>query len=185
MRKREILPTVKQRRASKYDYLVGSVIGNRKVLSSMPRSLFEVECLVCGHISAQRGVDLEKIKTRKCVQCILNNRDANVTHVYNRVKNNAKNRKIEWSLTIDDFKQIASMSCFYCGINPIKTNSLRDRSPYYHGLDRVNNALGYTKRNSVSCCPICNYAKHDLSIEEFEVWLSRCYTNTILKKKKI
>ena len=149
-------------------------------MSSLPKSLFEVECLDCGHISVQRGIDLEKMKDRDCLRCILFSRDANVTYVYNRVKGNAKKRNIEWDLTVQDFGSIARKSCYYCNIQPSKAPGQRERSPFYHGIDRVDNSLGYTFQNSVSCCAICNYAKHDLSIEDFKQWLTNCYNHTIV-----
>lgn len=180
MRTRQILPAVKQRKSSKYDHLVGSVLGTRKVLESLPRSLFQVQCLDCGHLSTQRGIDLEKMKNRSCIKCIIDSRDANVTFIYNRVKGNAKTRKIKWELTIDEFKSIAQNQCFYCNSFPPKSPGFRDRSPFYHGLDRINNNLGYNITNSVSCCAICNYAKHDLSIKDFKVWLTNCYNHTIV-----
>jgi hypothetical protein len=42
-----------------------------------------------------------------------------------------------------------------------------------NGIDRADNALGYTVENSVSCCKICNIAKRDLTIEEFIFWGKR------------
>lgn len=184
MRTRQILPIVKQRKPSKYDYLVGTTLGTRKVLESLPRSLFQVQCIECGHLSTQRGIDLEKMKNRSCIKCIIDSRDANVTFIYNRVKGNAKTRNIKWDLTINKFKLIAQDKCFYCNSLPPKSPGFRDRSPFYHGLDRVDNSLGYSVKNSVSCCSICNYAKHDLSIKDFKIWLTKCYNHTILNGDK-
>lgn len=184
MRTRQIIPAVKQRKSSKYDHLVGTIIGTRKILESLPRSLFQVECLGCGHISTQRGIDLEKMSQRSCIKCIIDSRDANITLVYNRVKGNAKTRNIKWELTINEFKSIAKNKCFYCDSLPPKSPGFRDRSPFYHGLDRVNNNLGYSVTNSVSCCSICNYAKHDLSMQDFKIWLTKCYNHTIINGDK-
>lgn len=182
VRTRNNIPNVKQRKPSKYDQLVGQTFGTRKVLESLPRSLFQVKCLKCGHLSVQRGIDLQKMNNRSCINCIINARDANVTFIYNRVKGNAKTRKIKWDLDINQFQKIAQNRCFYCNCIPSKSPGFRDRSPFYHGLDRLNNNLGYTVDNSVSCCSICNYAKHTLSIEEFKTWLTNCYTHTILNE---
>lgn len=43
----------------------------------------------------------------------------------------------------------------------------------YNGVDRVNNSDGYTIKNCVPCCAICNYAKRDLSETEFVAWARR------------
>lgn len=83
----------------------------------------------------------------------------------------AKNRNIEFKLTIEDFKKITSQVCFYCGDTP--TPKLRNAKDKYNdailanGIDRINNSLGYTQENSVACCSPCNYIKSDLELEYF------------------
>ena len=42
-------------------------------------------------------------------------------------------------MAFETFKQISSLPCVYCGLDANK------------GIDRVDNQLGYTKENSVSC----------------------------------
>lgn len=180
MRTRQVFPESKQRRPSKYDYLVGQKLGTRVVLESLPKSLFRVECSVCEHETFQRGIDLEKLKDKECIKCIIDNRDANATTVFNRVKGNAKIRKIPFTITLNDFIQIAYKNCFYCNEPPVQNYNFRDRGRPYNGLDRIDNSLGYTLENSVSCCPICNYAKHDLSVTEFKNWLTKCYKSFVV-----
>jgi predicted nucleic-acid-binding Zn-ribbon protein len=174
------LPKVKQQRGSKYDKYVGQKIGTRTVTESLPRSLFYVVCSECGHETVQRGIDLEKLWDRDCLKCKIDNRDANATTVYNRVKGNAKKRSISFDITLKDFIEIASKNCFYCNQEPVQGHNFRTRSQPYNGLDRLENSFGYTRENSVSCCPTCNYAKHDLSILEFKAWLTKCYGYFIL-----
>lgn len=174
------MPKVKQQRSSKYDNYVGQKIGTRLIVSSLPRSLFSVICTVCSHETVQRGVDLVKLSDRECLKCKINSRDANATTVFNRVKGNANTRSIKFEITLKDFMDIASKNCFYCNEKPIQNHDFRARSKPYNGLDRLDNSKGYTKNNSVSCCPTCNYAKHDLSLSEFKVWLTKCYDYLIL-----
>lgn len=66
-------------------------------------------------------------------------------------------------MTLEEFKEVASMSCTYCGLDANK------------GIDRVDNAQGYTKENSVSCCKTCNYMKNKLSLEDFKKQIERVY----------
>jgi hypothetical protein len=40
----------------------------------------------------------------------------------------------------------------------------------HNGIDRLDNALGYTTANSVPCCKPCNQAKNDRSVDEFRDW---------------
>lgn len=52
--------------------------------------------------------------------------------------------------------------CFYCGTpaNPL------------NGIDRLDNAIGYTETNTVPCCKVCNWGKGDkLSSSE---WIDHC-----------
>jgi hypothetical protein len=35
------------------------------------------------------------------------------------------------------------------------------------GIDRINNEVGYSIKNSVPCCGVCNYMKRKFSKEEF------------------
>jgi hypothetical protein len=45
----------------------------------------------------------------------------------------------------------------------------------YNGIDRVDNTLGYSKENCVSCCKICNYMKQVLTLEEFYSHIRRIH----------
>lgn len=180
MRTRKIFPESKQRKVSKYDNLVGMTLGNRKILKSLPRSLFEVECLDCGHISFQRGDALSKLPNIQCQRCKIENRDPNLNTSFLRTKGNAKTRGIDFSLSKLEYGEIAILSCKYCGAEPERTkNEFVERCPAYNGLDRIDSSIGYIKENVVSACKYCNYAKHDLSLEDFKSWLIRCYDYTV------
>ena len=73
-------------------------------------------------------------------------------------KNNADKRSISFDLTVADFSALWSQACSYCG-GDIETI----------GLDRIDNAKGYTMDNVVSCCGRCNEMKMGESADE---WLS-------------
>lgn len=87
----------------------------------------------------------------------------------------AKSRGLAWELSIEQFKILTKGNCVYCGVEP--RQSVRDKyAPeeyIYNGIDRVDNKQGYTESNSVSCCGICNTAKHALSLEQYEEWVTR------------
>jgi hypothetical protein len=185
VRRRNIIPKVKQQRGSKYDYLIGTTVGTRIILTSLPRSLFEVKCLKCNHFSVQRGVDLEKLSYRECKKCQIDNRDPNLNMAYLRTKGNAKTRNIDFKISKNYFSTIASQSCFYCGSMPTQdAKGFVDRCKSYNGLDRIDASFGYIEGNVASSCKYCNYAKHDMSVEDFKKWLTKCYTHTIISKSK-
>ena len=41
----------------------------------------------------------------------------------------------------------------------------------YNGIDRLDNNEGYLPSNVVTCCKICNRAKHSLTVVEFLEWV--------------
>jgi len=87
----------------------------------------------------------------------------------------AKARGLEFSLTKAEFGCLTKEPCTYCGIPPsqVFTNGGK-ASPYiYNGIDRVDSNKGYTIVNTVPCCKTCNYAKSNLTLAEFMLWLDR------------
>jgi hypothetical protein len=57
-----------------------------------------------------------------------------------------------WEIGLDDFQQLISSPCHYCG-GPLDETGC--------GLDRKDNSLGYIGSNIVPCCGICNIVKND------------------------
>lgn len=87
-----------------------------------------------------------------------------VSGKYYTYRLSAKVRGLIFNLTLDDFKLFWQIPCSYCG-SEIKTI----------GLDRLDNDLGYTIENVVSCCKVCNRMKGPMNRDEF---LKRCKTIT-------
>lgn len=97
--------------------------------------------------------------------------------VYGEYKRHAKQKSRDFLLTKEQFKDITSKSCSYCGAPPHTTMYSRHKrmseegklySQYiYTGIDRVDNSQGYTLDNCVPCCVICNRMKLTLSREDF------------------
>ncbi len=92
-------------------------------------------------------------------------------HAAYRVKTgNARKRGINFELTEDQFRQLSSQNCFYCGREPSnRYNNNNGRKGYYHGdfihsgIDRVDNTKGYLFENCVPCCKECNFMKADIT----------------------
>jgi hypothetical protein len=79
-----------------------------------------------------------------------------------------------FELTKEDFREITKQNCYYCGDKPTRKVNLNPLNPtdeystfVLTGIDRVDNAKGYTKDNVVSCCTICNMMKTDKSLQVF------------------
>jgi hypothetical protein len=75
-------------------------------------------------------------------------------------KLNAKKRGIDFSLSIQDYANLISKPCHYCGADHV-------------GLDRVDSDLGYHQTNVVPCCYRCNKAKSNSSYKEFKEWMQK------------
>lgn len=84
-------------------------------------------------------------------------------------KNGAKERGLEFALTDGQIDKLFSQICCYCGAQPeqIKTNGRNTGEFIYNGIDRIDNNKGYTIDNVVACCGKCNFAKNQLTPEEF------------------
>lgn len=91
--------------------------------------------------------------------------------VFSEYKRNATKRNLEFLLSKEDFVDFMYGECFYCGSPPAncmkKQKVTGEEFHQFNGVDRVNNEIGYTLDNCVSCCKLCNHAKKDLSKEEF------------------
>jgi hypothetical protein len=76
--------------------------------------------------------------------------------MYAKLRKNARDRGIEFSLSERFFGYLTTKNCNYCGeeVNTI-------------GIDRIDSFKGYTDDNVVRCCRICNIAKNQQSVDEF------------------
>lgn len=179
--------------------IVGEVFGRLTVLSAsvsgkrnVTRVLVKCEC---GKIItlAYTTLRLKKKAVRSC-GCVqkekarlLGLKNAKslgfsaLTIIFTHYIKSAKNRDFCFELTREQFKDITSKDCHYCGAKPsnsvakIKKNKSMNGDYIFNGIDRKDNAAGYTIENSLPCCKICNYAKRTLSYDEFIAYLNRVH----------
>jgi hypothetical protein len=95
--------------------------------------------------------------------------------VFSEYRGRAKYLKLDFGLTFQEFKELSSKPCFYCGHSPFRVKIVGDDHCLHNGVDRVDNSLGYVNRNLVPCCSICNYAKQTMTQAEFFSWIKRVY----------
>lgn len=81
---------------------------------------------------------------------------------------NAEIRGVPFLLTEAQFVRLVRERCMYCGEKPASS----------HGIDRIDNTLGYTQHNSAPCCAQCNRAKSNLDKDTFLDWVTRVHTYT-------
>ena len=81
-----------------------------------------------------------------------------------RYKVSARGRKLQWELSNTDAARILMSPCRYSGTTPSR------------GIDRVDNTQGYFPWNCVPCCKVCNRAKLNMTLDDFNAWLDRMCT---------
>jgi len=112
-----------------------------------------VSCKVCSESQAKQD---EKRKHR--IRNFKNETFKNIKGYYKDYIVGATKRHKVITIDFDTFSTLVQSPCYYCGhSNPEETN----------GIDRMDNSIGYTNENCVSCCWICNRMKHVSSVEFF------------------
>lgn len=109
--------------------------------------------------------------------------EASFNECYVAYKASAKRRGYRFDLTKEQFREIITQPCIYCG----ESLTQRRKAPIqgngdfeYTGIDRYDNSKGYVLENCVPCCKKCNRIKTDMSVEEMETSISK-----ILSRKDI
>ena len=99
------------------------------------------------------------------------------TYLLCRYRFSAKRKGLAFELKAEDFKKLTSSPCHYCGSLPaLKSQQKQGFGAYiYNGIDRVDNAEGYTVENTVPCCRMCNVAKNTHSLQDFLAWIKNVY----------
>lgn len=138
----------------------------------------------CGHIAYMKGNHLTAGRSKGCRSCSnrLPEGQAGFNNLLSKYKTRCITHKRVFDLSEEEFKEITSSNCHYCGVSPYKeskstystSENTKKHSIYlYNGIDRIDSSLGYTKENSVPCCEICNKAKRDMSYNDFINYLKR------------
>lgn len=110
-------------------------------------------------------------------------KDCSYRALVNRYRQSARKRGFPFLLSLSECHELFKRRCSYCGKEPFiefnahVTNTERAVSGKitYMGIDRINNALGYTSDNVQSCCFTCNSAKSQMALDEFKEWVSQVY----------
>lgn len=184
------MPKIKDRTGIRYGRLVA--IRSVPAPEEYSNKTAYWECLCdCGKTVSVQGASLSSGCTKSCGCSKLVNKHlwtrkkgksfsetGNLQLLYNSYKNNAKQRNKIFCLSLEEFEVLTSSDCYYCGTPPNKAfrnrSSNESATPYvYNGIDRKDNELGYTPKNCLPCCKVCNIAKREMPFEDFLVWLDK------------
>lgn len=146
----------------------------------------------CGNLCLNKRGDLRVVSDRTPRNCGCVGRynskpkgEANLNRVVDGYKGSARHRKISWDLTDEEAKQLLLAKCFYCNTLPSRIYKRvlhSNGDAIVNGIDRLDNTIGYTTLNVVSCCKFCNIAKGTLSLERFILNIKKLYENLSLEQ---
>jgi len=83
---------------------------------------------------------------------------------YKVLRNGAKHRNRKLELSFEQFCEIVERPCIYCGETEKRI-----------GIDRTDNTIGYTKKNSAPCCTVCNFMKRTMTKKDFLLHIDKVY----------
>ena len=190
----------------KSSYFVGQMFGGLEIKEVIPSNqqgkhvILNCLCHFCGNMKMING---GKIKKRNSCGCKQNdsstwkNSDGPKSMPWQlpsgvAAKNNleyqyirgAKKRNISYELTSEEFEELVTGKCNYCGRKHTQTAKGQGKTSgdfKYTGIDRIDSKLGYVKNNCVSCCWDCNDMKKDRDVEQFVNHIKRLYENMIME----
>ena len=130
------------------------------------------------------GADLKRGRVKSC-GCFRANHlqygESAFNRLYNTYSRRARSKNLPFSFSKDEFKEITSLPCAYCGIEPKQVASKGNDRTYgeyiYNGIDRIDSNKGYEEGNVVPCCGQCNVAKNNYTYDEFMTWIHRLSKN--------
>ena len=105
-------------------------------------------------------------------------------YIYKMYQTAAKKRNIPFELSFEEFNNLVSKDCVYCGKEPeiptckryLKSKPFTtDPDAKFNGIDRIDSSKGYTIDNCVPCCEMCNKMKLDHSKEFFLKHVTKIY----------
>lgn len=180
--------------------LIGKTFGTFKVLSFALKKrkdrmrLWNVHCNICGYLSRKTTKEILQCLTT-CVNCSnFPQGQAGLNRLYHDYIRGCNRRKLEFNLSIEEFKEITSGICHYCGTVPVllicatsnKQKKYQWGNYFYNGIDRKNPNKIYNKDNCVSCCWVCNRAKSTMLYEEFIAYINNMinYSLSLIKNYK-
>jgi len=88
---------------------------------------------------------------------------------YGSYKQAAKVRNLIFDLSKDQFKEIVTQPCHYCGSEEFMPFTAQNCNGHFygHGVDRIDSSKGYFIENCLPCCRRCNTMKLDMPYDVF------------------
>src|SRR5690348_7016806 len=148
-------------------------------LTKYKKAVWRCQC-DCGNVREVVGSALIGGRTRSCgCRRKLSEGQAAFNGLFGSYQKSAKKRNIRFELSRELFAEIIQKNCYYCDSAPSNRRSHErgNGALIYNGIDRIDNKIGYTKKNSVPCCAMCNKSKNNHTKDEFLFWIKKVYCN--------
>jgi len=140
----------------------------------------------CGTIFSRLTHNLVHSKEATCNKCArikqgLKKRLPNHQSYFNKIiaqmTKRIKKKNLAMDLSYEDCVNLFKSPCIYCNTPYFDAEDPKD--VYFHrsGIDRVDNTKGYTHKNVVPCCDICNKMKLALPKDVFLKHIEKIYLN--------
>lgn len=179
---------------------IGQIIDEVVIINYIEKKyLWEARCS-CGNTVKKSGSWFNKTKSPKIKSCgckqycgphknqkVEDPKKVSIKALYKRNRSSARHNKKTWNISLEQFIELSFSNCHYCDRPPSRkynvyiTNLGRYISKHrewcdqawilYNGIDRIDSHVGYEIGNIVPACRTCNFAKNDLSYDEFILWL--------------
>lgn len=137
-------------------YLYQCDCGNQKVIHQAAVTSGNTKSCGCAYKDA-------------AIRKTLPNNQGTINQIYAGYRVNARRRNFNFNLSVEKFTDLIKQKCHYCGTE----NSNNRGGFHYNGVDRIDSKLGYSVDNCVTSCRLCNYAKSNLTQEEFLEWIMK------------
>lgn len=146
----------------------GKLIALNRIGSNLARhSIWLCKC-DCGHFAKALLGNLQSGGVSSC-GCLFKGPIglAGFNALYYRYNYRAFHTDHKFLLSKDDFRNLVSKPCFYCGKDPSERSFSGNDVFIYSSLDRIDYKGDYSFNNVVPACKACNIAKHKLTSNEF------------------
>lgn len=175
---------------TKCKYPIGTQFNKLTVVGYDSEKKYYICQCACGNITTSRIHAMTTGKHRQCRACsskeksettCLPNNLGLKSEIFRNYQRAAKKRNYSFELTQDEFIDLISEHCYYCGALPsmiwygTPRKNVAAKEFRYNGVDRKDNSIGYTKSNCVSCCKICNNSKSTLTENEWFDWIKKIF----------
>ena len=143
------------------------------------RGLFWRCSCICGNECLAYGGHLRGHERVSC-GCIgkANLYREGLNRLYGRYRYKAKQRNIDFNLTLDQFERLVIADCSYCGACPtqiLKQQKSDLTAVQYNGIDRKDTLGNYDLNNCVTSCKRCNMSKGIMPFEEWKSHIKKVY----------